>query len=70
MFVKNRQVSRLSARRRSNGLGPDGDAARPTVFMGRVNGLFQDQVQDQFQDQFQDKVGDHVDEYRESRQTF
>ncbi len=62
MFVKNRQVSRLSARRRSNGLGPDGDAARPTVFMERVNGLFQDQVQDQ--------VDDHVDECRESRQTF
>ncbi len=62
MFVKNRQVSRLSARRRSNGLGPDGDAARPTVFMERVN--------DPIRDQFQDQVDDHVDEYRESRQTF
>ncbi len=62
MFVKNRQVSRLSARRRSNGLGPDGDAARPSEFMERVN--------DPIRDQFQDQVDDHVDEYRESRQTF
>jgi len=62
MFVKNRQVSRLSARRRSNGLGPDDDAARPTEFMARVN--------DPIPDQFQDQVDDHVDEDRESRQTF
>ncbi len=66
MFVKNRQVSRLSARRRSNGLGPDGDAARPTMFMTRVS----EQIQDQVWDQFQGWVDDHVDEYHESRQTF
>ena len=62
MFENNRQVSRLPARRRSYGLGPDGDATRPTMFMGRLT--------DQIRDLFQDQVDDHVDEYRESRQTF